>query len=84
MLHLSDRHRVVLDPEVGDAGMLAAEIGDQGIVGVEQKPGAVAGAREDARPPIGDRFELAIAIELIPEQVGEEDRAWTELRDHRL
>ena len=37
MLHLGDRHRRVLDAEVGHAGTFAAEVGDQRVVGIERE-----------------------------------------------
>ena len=83
MLHLGHRHCVVLDSEVGHAGVLAAEIGDQWIVGVQHQPGVARGPCENDRPPVGDRLELAVAIELVAEQVPEQQRSRGELLGHR-
>ena len=49
MLHLGDRHRRVLDPEVRHVRAFAAEVGDQRIVGVQGQLRRRA-ARAPARP----------------------------------
>ncbi len=78
VLHRRQRHRVVLHPEVRGADV-APQIGDGGIVGVEDERGR--GARDDRGPAIGDRVELAVAVELVAEQVGQQQRARLQLVD---
>ncbi len=54
-------------------GRPTAEVGDQRIVGVERQ--RCAGQRRDqSRPAVGDRLQLAVAVELVAEQVAEQDR----------
>jgi hypothetical protein len=59
---------------------VAPEIGDERIVRVEHQPGAVL---DDRRPAVGDRLQLAVAVELVAEEVAEQHRARLELLDHR-
>ena len=81
VLHLGDRHRRVLDPEVRDVRRVAPQVSDQRIVRVQHDP-CVAASRAGSHrgPAIGDRVELAIAIELVSEQIAEQDPTWLELR----
>ncbi len=83
MLHLGDGHGGILHAEVRHLGRRAAQVGDQRIVGVEHEASAPACRGGGHRcPSIGDRVELAVAVELIAEQVAEQDAARLELRDH--
>ena len=80
--HALQRQRVVLDSVVENFRSLPAKVGEQGIVGVAHKLGR---PRRPARadrlgPPLGDRVELAVAVELIPEQVAQHDRLRMQLR----
>src|SRR6202023_3464448 len=68
--------------EVQRRGTIAAEIGDLRIVRVQHEPSI--GAAERLMPALGDRLELAVAVELVAEQVRQQDRAWLELLDERL
>ena len=61
--------------EVERLGVMAAEVGDQRVVGVEHEPRAAAVGRDDRGPAVGDRLELAVAVELVAEQVREQHRA---------
>src|SRR5215210_7204162 len=80
VLELRQRLARVLDAEVGDAGTagqlsVAAEVGDQRIIGVQ---GELAGSAERAdqiRPVIGQALELAVAVELVAEQIAEYEQA---------
>ena len=74
----------VLDPEVEDAlaGSLlgvAAEVGDQRVVGVEGEVGAAAQRRHGFGPVVGQDLHLAVAIELVAEEVAEHDQARLQL-----
>ena len=87
VLELGQGLRRVLDPEEGDALApaqlrVAAEVGDQRIVGVEDEA-AAAGEALDHRAPFGRQvLELAVAVELVAEQVPEHDQARVELGGH--
>ena len=72
VLHLRDCQRPILDPEVRDRAALPAEIGDQRVVGVERQRGRGRQCRHHRRPAVGDRLQLAVAIELVAEQVAEQ------------
>ena len=73
------RDGVVLDAEVQDPVAPGAEVCDERVVGVEDE--ARAGQLvEHAGPPLGDRLELPVAVELIAEEVGEQQRARAQLR----
>ena len=78
VLHLRQGHGVVLHPEVRGADV-APQVGDGRVVGVEDERRR--GVRDDGRPAIGDRVELAVAVELVAEQVGQQQRARLELVD---
>ncbi len=79
--HPGQRQRVVLDPEVQRARVLAAEVRDQRVVGVQHEPRAA--RAQHLLPALGDRLELAVAVELVAEQVAEQDRARVQLRGER-
>ena len=84
VLELRQRLRVVLDAEVGDAVALAPEVGDERVVGVQHE----AARRRRARPTSSAqrsamRLELAVAVELVAEQVAEQQRARVELARDR-
>ena len=61
----------------------AAEVGDQRVVGVEHERRAAGLRRHDRGPAVGDRLQLAVAVELVAEEVAEQHRARLELLDHR-
>ena len=50
---------------------------DQRVVGVEHEPPPR--WRDDRGPAVGDRLQLAVAVELVAEQVGEQHRARLDL-----
>jgi hypothetical protein len=79
VLHLRDGNGPVLDPEVCRRAT-RAEIRDEWIVGVEDEPRAVGQRCGHRRPAFGDRLQLAVAIELVTEQVAEQDRTRRQLR----
>ena len=81
MLELGLGERVVLDPEVGRVGHAAAEVGHERVVGVEDEHAAAGAGGGDGGPAVGDRLELAVAVELVAEQVAEQQRARVELLD---
>src|SRR6185369_3482332 len=81
--------RAVLDAEVGDALALVpfaieAEVRDEGVVCVqdEGRPGRPVG--DHASPLVRELLELAVTVELIPEQVPEYDRPGSEGGRHLL
>ena len=82
MLELGVGHAAVLDAEVQRL-RLAAEVGDERVVGVEHELRAGRAALDDDGPAVGDRVELAVAVELVAEEVGEQQRARLQLLDHR-
>ena len=69
VLELGQREAVVLDAEVQRVAV-APEVGHERVVGVEDELGAV--ARDELGPAVGDRVELAVAVELVAEQVAEQ------------
>ena len=87
VLQLGERLARVLDSEVRHSGppaqlAIAAEVRDQRIVRVQ---GELAGSLERGHqlgPFVGETLELAVAIELIPEEVAENQEARPELRGH--
>jgi hypothetical protein len=82
VLELRERQRVVLDAEV-ERLAVAAEVGDQRVVGVEHEPGGGGQPGDDPRPAVGDDLQLAVAVELVAEQVAEQDGARLELARDR-
>ena len=75
----------IVDPEVGHAWAagqvaVAAEVGDQRVVGVQHEPGLAGQAGDQLRPLVGQMLELAVAVELVAEQVAEHDQARFQLR----
>ena len=84
MLELGVGDAVVLDAEVPRLGAFhAAEVGHERVVGVEHELGGRGALGGHRGPAVGDRVELAVAVELVAEQVGEQHRARVELLDHR-
>ena len=61
----------------------AAQVGHQRVVGVEHERRAARPRGHDRRPAVGDRLQLAVAVELVAEQVAEQHRARLELLDDR-
>ena len=78
MLELGQRQRVVLDAVV-EGLPVAPEVGDERVVGVQDEAGRGRQAGDDRRPAVGDDLELAVAVELVAEQVAEQHRARLEL-----
>ena len=82
VLELGQRERVVLDAEVGRrrprARPRSATSGSSAL-----STSAPAAARDHRGPAVGDRLELAVAVELVAEEVAEQQRARLELLDHR-
>ncbi len=80
VLELRERLGRVLDPEVGDARTPAqlavtSEVRDQGVVGVE---GELAGSLQlghQDRPLVREPLQLAVAVELVAEEVAEHQQA---------
>ena len=84
MLELGQRLRGVLDPEVDDALAaalvgVATEVGDQRVIGVEDEPAPTDPLGDRLRPPVGEYLDLAVAIELVTEEVAEHDQGRVEL-----
>ena len=80
--HAAQRDAVVLHAEVRHGaravGADAPEVGDERVVGVEHE---LRGRRrgDGRRPAVGDRLQLAVAVELVAEEVGQQQRARREL-----
>ena len=80
VLELGKRLARVLDPEVGDAGApaklaVAAEVGDQRVVGVEGELAGSLQRGDQLRPLVGEALQLAVAVELVAEEVAEDEQA---------
>ena len=75
MLHAGQRLRVVLHAEVGHAAAPAAEVRHQRVVGVQHEACPAVELGHELRPAVGQQLELAVAVELVAEQVGEEQQA---------
>ena len=76
MLEGGPRRRGIVDPEDQRVRTLSRELTHLGIVAVDGQRG-VAGQRTHRRaPPLGDVLELAVAIELVAEEIAETDRLW--------
>ena len=69
VLQLGQRLRVVLDAEVDDALAPAAEVGDERVVGVQHEARLAVLLGDQAGPAVGERLELAVAVELVAEEV---------------
>ena len=74
MLHLGQCLGVVLQPEVDHSRAASPEVGDQRIVGVQHEPRAGRRAGNELGPAVGDQLELAVAVELITEEVGQQQQ----------
>ena len=61
----------------------AAQVGDERVVGVEHERRPAGARGHDRGPAVGDRLQLAVAVELVAEEVAEQHRARLELLDHR-
>ena len=84
VLQLGQGLRGVLDAEVDDplarlAGLVAAEVGDRRIVGVEDEARAPGPRRDRLGPILGQRLHLAVAVELVAEEVAEHHQRRVEL-----
>ena len=79
VLHLGQRLRVVGEAEVGHALSAAPEVGDERVVRVQDEARAPVEAGDDLCPAVGEQLELAVAVELVAEQVGEQDEARLEV-----
>ena len=74
-----------LDAEADDAASAAlldllGEHRHGGVIGVEHERGRAPRAGEHSPPPLGDGVDLAVAVELVPEEVEEHDHAGGEAR----
>ncbi len=79
VLQLGQGLRVVLDAEVDNALAVAPEVSDQRVIGVEGEPGPPGARLDRPRPFVGERLHLAVAIELIAEEIAEDDQRGAEL-----
>ncbi len=82
VLHAGQRLGVVLHAEVGHLRAVAPEVGDQRVVGVEHEARPPVQPLDQLRPAVGEQLELAIAVELVAEQVGEQQQPRVELLGH--
>ena len=86
VLELGHRLGGILDPEERDPFAaaqvaVAAEVGDQGIVGVQDEAGRALARGDHLGPFVGEPLELAVAIELVAEEVAEHEQGGGELVD---
>ena len=75
VLHAGESLGVVVHAEVGHAAALAAEVRHQRVVGVQHEASTAIELAHELRPAVGKQLELAVAVELVAEQVGEEEQA---------
>ena len=75
MLQLRQRLRVVVDAEVDDVLDLTAQVGDQRVVCVQREARLRRVMGDGVGPALGQQLELAVAVELVAEQVREHDEA---------
>ncbi len=75
VLERLERVRAVLHAEVHDALALAPQVRHQRVVGVEHERGAPVALCHQLRPAVGQQLQLAVAVELVAEQVGQQDQA---------
>jgi hypothetical protein len=80
VLELGVGDAVVLDTEVQRL-RLAAEVGDERVVGAEHQLRAGGAPLDDGGPAVRDRVELAVAVELVAEEVRQQQRARLQLLD---
>ena len=88
VLEVGQRLRSVLDPEVDDAGSAftvggAAEVGHQRVVGVEDHHARPPWLLREPCPIVGQPIQLAVAVELVAEQVAEHEGVRSQLLHHR-
>ena len=73
MLQRRPRVAMVVEPEgAHGSGVGQGDVAEQRVVGVRYERG-LRQARQRRSPPLGDVLELAVAVELVAEEVAEED-----------
>ena len=82
VLHLRERLGVVGEAEVGHPLASAAEIRHQGVVGVEHQARPPVQLCHHLGPAVGQQLELAVAVELVAEEVGEQEQPRPQLARH--
>jgi hypothetical protein len=80
VLELGQGERIVLHAEVHDALALAAEVRHERVVGVEHQCGAFAARGDEVGPAVGEQLQLAVAVELVAEEVAENQEGGIEFR----
>ena len=75
---LAGRRRVV-EAEADDAGPRLRDGRERGVVGVHEHARRVGQVAQRRKPALGDELELAVAVELVAEQVAEAHRPRREL-----
>jgi hypothetical protein len=68
-------HARVVEPERDAPRMRVADGGELWIVGVDHEPRLLRQAGDRHTPALGDQLELAVAVELVAEEVAETDGA---------
>ena len=71
----------VVEAEAQDAGTSRVEITDDGVVGVDDERRLLGKRRDRLAPALRDELELAVAVELVSEEVAEEDCPGSGARD---
>ena len=83
VLHARQRLRVVLDTEIGHAGSRprprSATSGSSAFSTKRARPSS---RRDQLRPAVREQLQLAVAVELVAEEVGEEQEAGLHLVGH--
>jgi hypothetical protein len=68
------RCRGIVKTEAQDVGSPAGDVGQQGVVCVDDRGGGRVELGERGAPALGHELELAVAVELVAEEVPEQDR----------
>ena len=64
----------IVEPEDGRRVVCAREVGDLRVVAVHDERGILRQPGDGAAPALRDELELAVAVELVAEEVAEQDR----------
>src|SRR5262249_35369477 len=82
MLERRPGMRRVVDAEADDAGAVAPEVGDERVVRVQSERRCRVERGDGGAPPFGYGLELAVAVELVAEEVSQRDDAWPDAAHH--
>ena len=83
VLELRERERVVLYAEIRDSLAFSSQVGDERVVRAQHELRPSSALCRELRPAVGQRLELAVAVELIAKEVAEDEHPRIELAGHR-